>query len=121
MRILILGDCHGHLDIAHRACLDAMSRWSIGAVIQAGDFGLFPKVLNDFFFMGPGRFPVPLHVIDGNHEDHAWLFRMRESSAADWSEANLYVHRRAEILTVGGARFGMCPPHNSSHFLNRVL
>ncbi len=43
--ILILGDCHGRLDLVRRACEEAQVLWDIGAAIQVGDFGYFPSTI----------------------------------------------------------------------------
>jgi len=49
--------------------------YGIEAAIQVGDFGFFARDFNEFSQEGPRRLPVPLHVIDGNHEDHGWLLK----------------------------------------------
>lgn len=107
MKILILGDSHGHLDLIVEACQAAELTYGIEAAIQVGDFGFFPKVLDRFLREDLQRFPVPLHVIDGNHEDHAWLTQMRAAGGIDaWAHANLHVHARGSVMALGGARIG---------------
>jgi hypothetical protein len=105
--ILILGDCHGHLDLVVRACHAARAAYGIEAAIQVGDFGFFPKTFAKFFHEGPRRFPVPLHVIDGNHEDHGWLFKSRAfGDVAEWNQANLIVHERGTVAHIDGVPVG---------------
>src|SRR5258708_4285235 len=107
MKILILGDSHGRLDLIHSACLEAIDIYGIETAIQVGDFGFFPKVMNTFLHEGPGRFSVPVHVIDGNHEDHGWLLKARTAGeVAAWSAANLHVHGRGTVAEIGGAAVG---------------
>lgn len=106
MRILILGDCHGRLDLVHRACLEARERWGIEAAIQVGDFGFYPQTLKQFLHEGPRRFPVPVYAIDGNHERHDYLMIARQQSAAAWTQANLIAPARGTTLIIGGMRFG---------------
>lgn len=107
MLILILGDSHGRLDLVHQACVRAQANYGIEAAIQVGDFGLFPKVLHKFFHEGPRRFSVPLHVIDGNHEDHGWLTTCRANGTlTEWQAANLNFHARGTIGDIGGLRIG---------------
>jgi hypothetical protein len=89
------------------ACAAAQERWGIGAAIQVGDFGFFPRILRRYLAEEHLRFPVPLHVIDGNHEDHKWLRRAVDSGEAErWLEADLHVHRRGTVSGFGGASVG---------------
>jgi predicted phosphodiesterase len=105
--ILLLGDCHGRLDLVHQACLAANAEYGVEAAIQVGDFGFFPKILNKYLHEGPRRFPVPLYVIDGNHEDHGWLLTSRtDGTLAAWASANLYVQGRGSVAEIGGMQMG---------------
>lgn len=107
MLILILGDCHGHLDLVARACQEAKMVYGIEAAIQVGDFGFYPKIINRFLNKEQRRFPVPLHVIDGNHEDHEWLMKSKASGeVANWSHANLHFHGRGTVDRIGGVLVG---------------
>jgi hypothetical protein len=103
MRILIIGDVHGQ----HRELADRLRRvqsdFSIAAAIQVGDFG-FDKVT----MAQLPRFPVPVHVIDGNHEDHRWLWRALLTGAARaWkAEANLLYQPRPSVASLGASKVG---------------
>jgi len=106
MRVLILGDVHGE----HGRLADALRRvqadYRIEAAIQVGDFGFYPHLLG-----ASGtrvRYPVPLHVIDGNHEDHAWLRRALLTGAArNWArELNLIYQPRPSVAVLGTSRVG---------------
>ncbi len=107
MRVLIVGDVHGQ----HRELADVLRRvqtdFGIGAAIQVGDFGFYKgemmRLLSDSI-----RFPVPLHVIDGNHEDHAWLRRAVCSGASRrWKEeANLVYQPRPSVARLGASTVG---------------
>ncbi len=107
MRVLIIGDVHGH----HRQLAEllrlAQRDWQIEAAIQVGDFGFFPDLIGALGSQGV-RFPVPLHVIDGNHEDHRWLQRQIRTGAIEtWRRAhNLFHQERASVASFGGARAG---------------
>jgi predicted phosphodiesterase len=107
MKLLILGDCHGHYDLVSEACQAAELAHGVEAAIQVGDFGLFPKLLHRLVSGEIAPFPIPIHVIDGNHEDHSWIF---ESSAnghrTAWENANLHFHPRGTTMEIGGARIG---------------
>jgi predicted phosphodiesterase len=107
MRILILGDSHGHLDLVARACQQAKDIYGIEAAIQVGDFGFFPKIIDKYLKSDCLRFPVPLHVIDGNHEDHGWLIKSKATGeVVKWSKANLIFHERGSVDHIGGVPIG---------------
>lgn len=81
--------------------------YGIAAAIQVGDFGFFPHVLHKFLQEGPRRFSVPLHVIDGNHEDHGWLTKCRsDGTLTSWQAANLHLHARGTVADIGGLQIG---------------
>jgi|GEM_PF-882133 len=107
MKILILGDCHGRLDLVAGACQAAELAYGIDAAIQVGDFGLFPKVMHRFLTDDASAFPVPVHVIDGNHEDHEWIHRARgQGQESAWAARNLFYHERGSIAALDGASIG---------------
>lgn len=107
MKILILGDCHGRLDLVAEACQAAELAYGIEAAIQVGDFGLFPKIIQRFLSDDASAFPVPVHDIDGNHEDHAWLHRSRsQGQESTWAARNLFYHERGSSVPLGGAQIG---------------
>lgn len=107
VRILLIGDCHGRLDLVARLIVVARDRLGIEAAIQVGDFGFFPRVLENFAHEQEGRFALPTYVIDGNHEDHRWLHAQIGSGAVDaWAQRNLYFCPRGTVREIGGRRFG---------------
>jgi len=103
MRVLIIGDVHGQ----HRELADVLRQvqtdYRIEAGIQVGDFGFYEGLMAQ-----PVRYPVPLHVIDGNHEDHRWLRRALRHGAADvWKEkANLVYQSRPSVARLGSTTVG---------------
>lgn len=107
MRLLILGDSHGRLDRVHGLLTVAVEHLHIDAAIQVGDFGFFPRTMSSFATRF-GRFPVPLHVIDGNHEDHPWLRnQLLDGIATKWPERHrLEYHPRGTAVILGGATVG---------------
>jgi predicted phosphodiesterase len=107
MRILLLGDCHGRLDLVHHACLEGAQRFGVEAVVQVGDFGFCERAFRRFRNQGARRFALPVHVIDGNHEDHAWLAQQRLlGKEAAWTALNLHYHSRSSTAEIGGRVFG---------------
>lgn len=107
MKLLILGDCHGHYDLVNEACQAAELAHGVDAAIQVGDFGLFPKLLHRLVSGEIAPFPITIHVIDGNHEDHAWILESASNGhRAAWANANLSFHARGTTMEIDGARVG---------------
>ncbi|MBA3936229.1 MAG: metallophosphoesterase [Planctomycetes bacterium] len=109
MTLLVLGDCHASWSMLIDAIDVAVARHGVTAVIQVGDFGFFPlyfPLLEKMLINRPFR--VPVHVIEGNHEDHAWLWAQAADGAFNrWAkEFNLIVHRRGDVASVAGITVG---------------
>ncbi len=108
MPVLILGDCHAQWDKLIAAIAAGVSRHGASTIIQVGDFGFFPMLfprLEERLSQRP--FPVPVHVIEGNHDDHAWLWGQHADGAfARWAAWNLIVHRRGEVAAIEGISTG---------------
>ncbi len=75
--ILILGDTHTqwfhigqHLEEANK-----LSPTPVEAIVQVGDFGVFPLEWSSF-----RGSPIPLYFIEGNHEDFDLLGRMAQGA-----------------------------------------
>lgn len=107
MRVLIVGDVHGRHRELQAALRRAQTDYRIAAAIQVGDFG-FTRA----WFQQAGRdqlrFPVPVHAIDGNHEDHAWLGRaVGLGQARAWQEEfNLFYQARPSVAQLGSTKVG---------------
>lgn len=107
MRVLIVGDVHGQHEALAEGLRQAHADFRISAAIQVGDFG-FCRQLLDRAREERLRFPVPLHAIDGNHEDHQWLRRACLTGAdRGWKkELNLFYQPRPSVAQFGGSRVG---------------
>lgn len=107
MRVLIVGDVHGQHQELVGALREIQSLYGIRAAIQVGDFGFYKDLMARLRDQRI-RFPVPLHVIDGNHEDHAWLQRALLTGAARrWKEeANLIYQPRPSLAQIGNSKVG---------------
>ncbi len=107
MRILIIGDVHGR----HRELADVLRQvqtdYRIEAGIQVGDYGFYKDAMARAG-KEPVRYPVPLHVIDGNHEDHGWLRQaLRHGAAKRWQqESNLIYQPRPSVARFGASKVG---------------
>jgi hypothetical protein len=107
VRVLIVGDLHGrHRELA-AALRQAQADYRIEAAIQVGDFG-FTREAMHLARVERLRFPVPVHAIDGNHEDHAWLSRgVLLGMARSWQrELNLIYQPRPSVVRLGSSLVG---------------
>jgi predicted phosphodiesterase len=107
MRVLIVGDVHGQHRKLAASLRQAQADFRIAAAIQVGDFG-FHKDLITRALEERLRFPVPLHAIDGNHEDHQWLSRALLAGASQpWKqELNLIYQSRPSVARFGASTVG---------------
>ena len=107
MRVLIVGDVHGQHRKLATALHQAQTDFRIGAAVQVGDFGFYAKLFTATSEERV-RYPVPLHVIDGNHEDHAWLRRCQLTGVdRNWpQELNLIYQPRASVARLGSSQVG---------------
>lgn len=100
MRILILGDVHGNVHLLPAILRGAQEQLGIEAAIQVGDFGFQASTIRAI-----PALPIPLHAIDGNHEDHVWLQRhMRQRRLG---RLPIRFHPRGSILSLGGLAIGL--------------
>lgn len=107
MRVLIVGDIHGQFYELLQFITEMKSLFRIQAAIQLGDFGFFPELFESMEEQDQ-YFPVPLYVIDGNHEDHEWLYLSSLNNEMEtWKQKhNIYFLQRATVLNLGGAKIG---------------
>lgn len=111
MKVLFIGDAHAAWHRLYDGLQQAHREHAVQAAIQVGDFGFFklhsPNPLGDSRGF---RLPVPLHVIDGNHEDHAWLWDRSNSEAVrHWAtEQNIIVQMRGTTAKFGEVSVGFC-------------
>ena len=103
MRVLIVGDVHGQ----HERLADILRReqaaHGIAAAIQVGDYGFDRNMARRH-----PSYPVPVHVIDGNHEDHDWLQgALGAGASARWrTHLNLFYQPRPSVTRIGKTTVG---------------
>jgi hypothetical protein len=110
MRVMVLGDVHGHwADLS-----DLIKNMQPDIVLQCGDFGYFPRWVEK----GGGRPYDPtgrmtnrvrFHWCDGNHEDHEILAMLRENLDGGKRRAfeiapNVFWQDRGSTLTLPDGR-----------------
>lgn len=84
MIVMALGDTHGDRGFTKQAITWAADN-EVDRIVQVGDFGFWPRTNNGQKFLHDiGKHSVQMHVpfffIDGNHEDHLYLKRLRASN-----------------------------------------
>ena len=132
MRVLIIGDVHGrHRELAE-LLRQVQTDYRIEAGIQVGDYGFYADAMARAREQKV-RYPVPVHAIDGNHEDHGWLRQaVRSGLARQWQEeSNLFYQPRPSIARFGASTVGFLggalhvdrPQHHNlrSGFPNYIL
>jgi len=66
--ILLLGDIHGNAGVLREAINKAEMVGDVTAIIQVGDFGLYPE--NEHYFKSVvEKSTIPIYFIEGNHDD----------------------------------------------------
>lgn len=99
--ILLLGDIHGEAHVLYTAIRKAETVGAT-AVVQVGDFGLFPKTApyRDFREVCQEA-TVPVYFIDGNHDD-CIRWTQLTNVARIWRDANLYYVPRGTVMKLDG-------------------
>ncbi len=98
MSILLLGDVHGDYRILQMAVDEAIER-KASAIIQVGDFGLFPG--NEQKFYQVCQSDIPIYFIDGNHDD-CTRWQNYDGVGKVFGNANLYYVPRGSVLELDG-------------------
>lgn len=96
--ILLLGDIHGDYRILQMAVDEAIER-NATAIIQLGDFGLFPS--NEQYFYQVAQTHIPIYFIDGNHDD-CTRWGNYETVGKVFGNSNLYYVPRGAVLELDG-------------------
>src|SRR6056297_3597367 len=96
MKILFLGDSHGNWAPMLMMIDHAVKNFEIDAVFQVGDFGFYHGAIKRLMKIRKDiGSEIPIHFIDGNHEDHMYLW---ESNKKKLKENNLIYHPRGTVF-----------------------
>jgi predicted phosphodiesterase len=96
--IILLGDIHGDYRILQMAVDEAIER-KASAIIQVGDFGLFPN--NEQYFYQVAQTDIPIYFIDGNHDD-CTRWQNYDAVGKVFGNANLHYVPRGTVLELDG-------------------
>lgn len=102
MSILLVGDLHGDTNWFEQSYKEAQ-RQGATAIVQVGDFGLFPENQNLFREI-VRQYDIPFYFIDGNHDDlDRWS--LYTSITPVFRGLNLHYVPRGSTLTIDGRSF----------------
>lgn len=110
--VLFLGDTHGNRGFT-KSAIKWASENDIDRIVQVGDFGFWARTNSGQKFLHDvGKASViahiPLHFIDGNHEDHTYLDALRErgSGMIHYGKYPITYIDRGTTWEWGGVKFG---------------
>lgn len=104
MRIGLFGDVHGNYEMFYELLIRSVKTQKITAAFQVGDFGLSEEVLKHTELF---QLPIPLFVIDGNHEDFKFIAKSLRNHGTDaWATHNLHYQPRGSVANIENIRAG---------------
>lgn len=97
--ILLLGDIHGNAGILKEA-IEVAKGSDAKAIIQLGDFGLFPDT-EDWFRENVKDTHIPIYFIDGNHDDcQRWV--ACDTVTRIWDDREMFYIPRGTVMELDG-------------------
>lgn len=104
MRIGLFGDVHGNYAMFYELLMHSVKTQHISIAIQVGDFGLSKEVLKHEELF---QLPVPLYVIDGNHENFNFIAKsLKFHETEKWASHNLHYQPRGSVATINNIHAG---------------
>ena len=100
--IYVVGDLHGNFAMLDQLAQEHLT--SDDVVIQVGDFGWYPSVLNEWRQLLESL-PCKLYAIDGNHEDFTYLGKFSKDEPTEIFP-NLFYVPRGIVMEIEGKLFG---------------
>jgi predicted phosphodiesterase len=103
MTIMVVGDIHGDSRFLAQVADTIPERHpEVTAIIQVGDFGFYPGLIDDFQRVNS---TVPIYAIDGNHEHFPMLTGITEVTEMF---PNIFYVPRGTVLEIDGGRVAFC-------------
>ena len=104
MKFLIVGDVHGYFDQFFIALNRSKRLVKYDAIIQLGDFGIYPDISAVAMNKFRRQYCVnsDIYFIDGNHENHNFLF----DNCEKLKECGFYYCNRGSVREFDGSRLG---------------
>lgn len=97
--ILLLGDIHGNAGILRKA-IEISKDSDAKAIVQLGDFGLFPDT-EAWFRENIKDSHIPIYFIDGNHDDcQRWV--AMENVTRIWDDREMFYIPRGTVMELDG-------------------
>ncbi len=119
MQIGIFGDVHCNHKIFYEMLMCAVENHNITAAIQVGDFSFTKEVLKHPELY---KLPVPLYVIDGNHEDFKFLKKsLSKGEHEKWASHHLNYQQRGSTVVLDGIRVGFIGGAMNVHRPQRMI
>jgi predicted phosphodiesterase len=104
MRFGLFGDVHGNYEMFYELLIHSVATQNISAVFQVGDFGLSKKVLQHKELF---ELPVPLYIVDGNHEDFSFIAKsLKNKKTETWATHNLHYQPRGSVANIKNINAG---------------
>lgn len=100
--IILLGDIHGETQALWQA-INYASKTDATAIIQLGDFGMFPNNEKSFYLLAE-QSPVPIYFIDGNHDDCKRWCQYTDITRI-WDNIDLFYIPRGTVFELDGRTF----------------
>lgn len=99
--LAFLGDIHGEVHLLTRALDEIKENYpSVVALIQVGDFGIYPSILPKFQRIDSH---IPIYVIDGNHEHHTMVMHYTKPTEI---APNIIFVPRGTVMELDGRTIG---------------
>lgn len=95
--IYFLGDIHGDAAVLHHH-MDKFDKNDV--IIQVGDWGFYPRIIEDQKRLFPDGYPCPVYVIDGNHENFNFLFDQVENDGLWEFIDNMFYVPRGTVMEI---------------------
>lgn len=99
----MIGDLHCNWGALLGIAQHARDHLQVDAVVQVGD--LDGSAVGMAALRARGALAVPVHVVDGNHDDHVWWNDPTQRALA--AQMGVHLLRRGSVVAIAGAQVGV--------------